>query len=334
MRTRTHALVFAALGLALALELAAILALNEGRFVYTLDDPYIHFALAAQLRHGHYGINPGEGAAPSSSPLWPFLLAPCGDLAALEYVPLAMNALLALATAGIFASLARRALGAERDLDPAALLATLALIGVTNTTGLVYTGMEHSLQLWLAVASVWGTWRALREERAPAWLWCALSIGPWVRYESAGLSLVLWIVLARHGLRRSVMLSAAASALSLLAFSGFLHEFELPLLPTSVLAKAGAPTGGRPFAVLDSVAFNLTRVHGWILLGWSALLAAAARGAASRAERELCSAVVGAIALHLVAGRLGWFSRYEMYLIAARRAPGRRCRAGCAACAA
>ena len=33
--------------------------------IYSLDDPYIHLALARQILHGHYGINPGEFAAPS-----------------------------------------------------------------------------------------------------------------------------------------------------------------------------------------------------------------------------------------------------------------------------
>lgn len=43
--------------------------------MYTLDDPYIHLSLAENLLRGHYGVNLDEVASPSSSILYPFLLA-------------------------------------------------------------------------------------------------------------------------------------------------------------------------------------------------------------------------------------------------------------------
>ena len=39
------------------IELVYILVLNSWHFTYTLDDPYIHLALAEKLIHGHYGID-------------------------------------------------------------------------------------------------------------------------------------------------------------------------------------------------------------------------------------------------------------------------------------
>ena len=48
-------------------EVVALLRLNNGHLVYTLDDPYIHLALAENIIHGHYGVNAGEFSAPSSS---------------------------------------------------------------------------------------------------------------------------------------------------------------------------------------------------------------------------------------------------------------------------
>jgi hypothetical protein len=55
------------------------------------------------------------------------------------------------------------------------------------------------------------------------------------------------------------------------------------------------------------------------MLGWALLLGAGLRARAGLASRErtLCAAVLAALALHLTAGRLGWFSRYEVYVIAA-----------------
>ncbi|MBD0271632.1 MAG: hypothetical protein ICV73_06845, partial [Acetobacteraceae bacterium] len=69
----TALLAFALLAAAIALGGAAM---TGGHLGYTLDDPYIHLALAEQIARGHYGINPGEVTAPSSSVLWPFLLLP------------------------------------------------------------------------------------------------------------------------------------------------------------------------------------------------------------------------------------------------------------------
>jgi hypothetical protein len=318
-RLSTRGLVLAAVGFALALELAAILWLDGGSFVYTLDDPYIHLALAAQLRHGHYGINAGELAAPSSSLLWPLLLAPFGDSAALELLPLALNAFLCLATAGLFARIATRALGASDGAQLGAVACALGLVAVSNCIGLAYTGMEHSLQLWLAVASLWGTWRALEEGRAPAWLWAALGAAPWVRYESLGLCVPLWIVLARAGQLRSVLLCAAAALLPLVAFSAFLYASDLTPLPTSLLVKASPSGTGQDLGLLANLARNLGQIHAWILLGWALLLcgALAPRARIASSARALCAAALAALALQLCAGRLGWFSRYEMYVLAA-----------------
>ena len=38
-----------------------------GVLIYSLDDPYIHLALARTIQQGGYGINVGEWASPSSS---------------------------------------------------------------------------------------------------------------------------------------------------------------------------------------------------------------------------------------------------------------------------
>src|SRR3989442_3378698 len=94
--------VFGALAACFLVELASILRLNEGRFTYTLDDPYIHLALAERIREGHYGINPGEPSAPSSSILWPFLLAPVAGSGLAEYLPLLIGIAAAGATVVIF----------------------------------------------------------------------------------------------------------------------------------------------------------------------------------------------------------------------------------------
>jgi hypothetical protein len=66
---------------------------TAGEFTYTLDDPYIHLALAKNIWYGNYGINFVEPSAPSSSILWPFLLAPFTmSKEIFEFIPLIINA--------------------------------------------------------------------------------------------------------------------------------------------------------------------------------------------------------------------------------------------------
>ena len=60
----------------LIVQTLLILHLRGGHFSYTLDDAYIHLALAENLAGGHYGVNLGEYSAASSSILWPLLLIP------------------------------------------------------------------------------------------------------------------------------------------------------------------------------------------------------------------------------------------------------------------
>ena len=91
VRKLAFPLAFAAIGLAVVVLFAGILKINNGTFVYTLDDPYIHLALAEKIAQGHYGINSGEASAPSSSIVWPFLLAPGARPAWGTYLPLALN---------------------------------------------------------------------------------------------------------------------------------------------------------------------------------------------------------------------------------------------------
>ena len=127
----------AVLGVTLAEVLAA-----AGTLVYTLDDPYIHLALAQRLQHGFYGINPGEPASPASSILFPFLLVPLaghtsGPWAIGVWVPLALDA--AALVAAVMAT--TRMWHIAGAVPHAALLLSLAGAFALNWIGLAFTGL-------------------------------------------------------------------------------------------------------------------------------------------------------------------------------------------------
>ncbi|MCD6587216.1 MAG: hypothetical protein J7K88_01555, partial [Candidatus Fermentibacteraceae bacterium] len=129
---------------ALVIPAGFILHANNGQFVYTLDDPYIHLALAENIAGGHYGINSSEFAAPSSSVLWPFLLVPFSALSYAYLLPVFFNAVFSLLTVVLL----------SRFYGQGGMLLSVVSVFAFNLTGLVYTGMEHSLQLLAVVAVV------------------------------------------------------------------------------------------------------------------------------------------------------------------------------------
>jgi hypothetical protein len=134
--------------LVILIELFAIMLLNNGFFVYTLDDPYIHMALSENIKNGHYGVSISEFSAPSSSILWPFIIAPFSSF---QYFPFMANVAAAILTVFIFMKILNASLGISDKHIRKVLISSLLilLILVTNIVGLIFTGMEHSLQLLL-----------------------------------------------------------------------------------------------------------------------------------------------------------------------------------------
>lgn len=298
-----------------AVELIAILSLNHRVFTYTLDDPYLHLALAENIARGHYGLNATDYSAPSSSFIWPFLLAPFSALRLNEYVPLAINFIAALITIALFRHIVGLALrdAPVRTRSAVAWMIATTLVLATNLAGLVFTGMEHSLQLMLSVALVLGLIEETAGRGSPRWLPAVIVLGSFVRYENLALSLPALVLLAWRG--RYVMAGAsfAAIVLGLGGFSLFLHSHGLGWLPLSIVAKSDVVASGASIgSVLHNVRANL-RPGLFLLVGLVALVAATFRSKIP-GDRALAGwAAVGAM-LHLAVGRFGWFARYEIYI--------------------
>ena len=297
------------------LELAAILRLNQGFFVYTLDDAYIHLALAENIAQGHYGINPGELSAPSSSILWPFLIAP---LASFEYFPFIVNVVFSLITLAVLAHMLAEMLDVQDSPARAAMTAALMVlfILVTNMVGLVFIGMEHALQVLVTAVIVWGLIREVRHERLDGWLPAVIALGPLVRYELLGISLsgICYLFL-----RKYTKQAGAALLLTLLPLAGFsyyLVSLGLAPFPTSVLVKSSVvESGGSWGSLLANINISLIHSRGrLLLLGAIFLLGVALFSKENLNRRKLAAASLTAVLLHLVVGKYGFYYRYEIYI--------------------
>ena len=307
---------------AVLLGFISIMVLNRGVFTYMLDDPYIHLAVAEELaKSGHYGVNPGEVSAPCSSPLWPFLMVPFARLPGFTLVPLILSAAAAFITALLALGRVRKLLPSKENNRSGAILQAAVVICfllATNAIGLVFTGMEHSLQVLLAVLVVEGMLRLAEQSPPGKWFYLAVVAGPWVRYENMAITLAAVILCFALGRRRQAILLGAAALAGLAVFSGYLVSLGLSPVSASITAKSTFVGEAPVMAVLKNLKNSINLGRGMIVALGVALLAGIAlawRGERAWRIAAACLALAGF--LHLIAGAYGWVNRYEIYILAA-----------------
>ncbi len=307
--------------------LASILHRDSGVFTYSLDDPYIHLALAENLAHDHYGINPGEASSPSSSIVWPFLLAPFARVAWGQFVPLVLN----LIFCGLAAwRIGRIVEGWRQRPGPGGwtgwsfrMTFATALMLCANLWGLTFAGMEHGLQVLLAVVCAEGLIDGFAGRPLTLSCLAAAALAPMVRYEDFALTGAVAIVLWGQGRLAAALRLAGASLTGPALFSLFLLSRGLPVLPSSVLVKAKAYSvaGGGRWAVLHSLYWDegtgtMREYSWWALLAAALVLFGLVAWKRQRARRFVLVAAFSTAVLQLAVGRFNWFHRYEVYAVA------------------
>ncbi len=306
--------------------LALVLAQTGGTFGYSLDDPYIHMAMAERLRAGHYGINAGEVTSPSSSVIWPFLLVPTAETSLGHYMPLVLNAVFGLATAYTFG---RFAAGIEmpgdwKHADVARLALAALLVLATNLVGLAFTGLEHNLQVMIAVVVAWSLLAYARGRDLPAWVLVLAALGPSVRYEMFAVTAAVCLVLAMERRWRDMIVVGAGSLVLPGALAAFLVAHGNHPLPNSVMTKLGSGgavgSGGIVQALLGGSGalrdyFQSSTGPKLAMIASLAIAAWACSRTTGRMRAVFAAALVVGV-LHMIAGQFGWLFRYEVYALA------------------
>ncbi|WP_456617294.1 hypothetical protein [Bradyrhizobium sp. P5_C12] len=305
-----------------AAELVASLALCDFRLIFSLDDAYIHLAVADQILSGGYGVNAGEYSSPSSSIIWPYILALTEALRLGAFGPLLINAAAAGATVfAVLRLLEASGLFAGTGERPFACLVALLLIFNVSAVALPMTGMEHSVHVWASVVTFAGLAGAARGRTPTPLHFAALVLLPLIRFEGAAFACAAIAGFALLGQRRFAAGAALAIAVGLSGYAALMVSRGLPLLPSSVLLKGYLANLDEPASALPAVVKNMMRSmtssYGQRLI----LLGLALAGCASwlRSDRRaliVCLTVIAAIGAHLVFGQYGWFNRYEVYIMA------------------
>ena len=108
----------------------------------------------------------------------------------------------------------------------------------TNLVGLAFTGLEHSLQVLLAVTVAVALIEHQRGTMIPTWALLAATLGPAVRYEMFAIVAAVVLVLLLERKWRTVLLVGAASIALPALLAGFLVMNGNTPLPNCEIGRA------------------------------------------------------------------------------------------------
>ena len=230
-----------------------VIARCDSTFVYAIDDPYIHMAMAKNLaRSGVWGVTRFEFSASSSSPLWTLLLAFLFVLFGVyATLPFILNILIGAILLTLTHFVTKRFISSKILLFGFLLLFILAV----PIPVIAFFGMEHLLQivvdllfiLYLASLLV-----QMDEPRSSQVIGLALlaALCTLVRYEGMFI-ILLSVLLAVLRKRIRLALVIALSGFAPIILIGLWYVWHgWAFFPNSVLLKGSVPTLGSGYSLL------------------------------------------------------------------------------------
>jgi hypothetical protein len=227
------------------------------------------------------------------------------------WAPLLVNIGCFAASVHVAMGFCLKRLAPEGSPWPAVVFSGLALFAF-NLMGVIFTGMEHSLHVLLAIVAVT---KAI-DGKHDRWALIALVLSPLVRFEGA---LVLGLGVGAALYDRRFAFAAVALAVPVAVFGLYamwLGGMGLPVLPSSVLSKSELSSGGGVGSLLANLIGNLQAPSALIA---GVLAAAMVAGAVMRRGRDrvLALGMLAVIVLAFMAGKLMGYARYEVYVLCA-----------------
>lgn len=321
--------------LGVVVVLTAIAARTDtGGPVYPLDDAYIHMALAKNLAaHDNWGLRSTGFSGVSSSPLWTLLLAGTYRLgAAQEWMPLVLNIIFGFAVVWTIY------FAANRRHWPTywTLCVSLAIVIWCPLFANVFSGMEHTLQVFVTLLLFTFAGESLaagkqNSVRMPWLLMLLAALATAIRYEDCFLvfSICLMLAIQRRWLSAAGIVAAGVAPIVIYAIYSLSQGGMWA--PASVLVKAWGISSRHALAkytLVAAAAFKLflnPYLIPLILTGtglyvlqreWNNAGASATRSEGFLSDaRFLFPIWIITFVLHLGLASIGWFYRYEAYLL-------------------
>ncbi len=321
----------AAVHLATVAVLAVTARATSGTVTYAVDDAYIHLAIARHLAtDGTFGLVAHRYESASSAPLWDLLLAPVQRMVAGD----TLAPLLIDVAAGLWLLATLSRLPAVARLWRAGGLGRAAVAGIPVGLGLgplALTGMEHPLHAAIAVAATVrvarlvgldaGWHRAGGRGDAPAVLAGLLAVGTLVRFETLFLGIAATVaLLVVRAPRRLDALPVLATAVPAGGFALFNRAMGQLAVPNSMAAKVPTGADGLPRPRWGAVGERLLHDPAIGVLVAALVWSAVRQRSAPAPDRRRAMAVLGlpaiALGLQVLLGDIGWFERYQAWLLA------------------
>lgn len=329
------------LGVTLAVTvgfLIRVLLYTEGHLTYVIDDAGIHLAMARNLvEHGTWGVTPGVYESASSSPAWTLMLAGVTAAASplASVAPLVVNLLGAAWILWIFAKQQHVVVLERGHWGSWALAIALPLWGLFLPS-LAFTGMEHTVHAAIVLQVLVLLALLIREGASGRQLvvyYALLVVGSCFRLETmfvaagCGVALLFGTTERISGeavanvwsWRRRILHtvgSGIAAGIPVLVIGMVDLAFDRRFFPNSVVAKTALGKGESLFPTWDRV---IDRLNQDALLGVLVVLAIVylvfvVAGFRGRQGAFALAFVVIAL-LHVSFASIGWYQRYQAYLI-------------------
>ena len=291
-----------------------------GHFGYPMDDTYIHMAMAKSFsRHGVWGLTQYAFSSTSSSLLYTFLLSAVYLFTGTsELAPLFLNILFGLVLLW-FCDYAMERNGIGALPRTGALL--LILFGMP-LPALIISGMEHVLHTFLTMIFVYVAVRLLTQpvwRRSEArWLLLLSALTVLSRYEALALVLVAAVLFYWKKHWRFAMALMVSGALPVAIFGVYSVALGWFPVPNSIVAKASRPgISNWPYAIhwIEQLYYTPSAAF----VGAAALVLLTVyyfrKSSLWSVEVATLTLFVPTLLLHMQFARVGWFFRYEAYLL-------------------
>ncbi|MGB8644004.1 MAG: hypothetical protein WCF84_02110 [Anaerolineae bacterium] len=321
--------MFAALGLfwiTLLCLLVLSLKENKGLLVYALDDAYIHMAIAKHFaQNTTWGVTRYAFSSSSSSPLWVLLLASAYALVGVnDWVPFILN----LVSSTGLVLLAYILLRQYRATSRATGAALVTMIFVAPLPTLVFIGMEHTLHALLTLAFVFCAAQALspssdQNHRAALALLALTPLITAIRLEGLFpiVAVSLLFIIQRRFITAFALVGLGAMPVVAYGWVSIAHGWYF--LANSILLKSPLFDAVGIIDKLKLIAFQMPeRIEFtphllWLVLGSALLVIRQLFAKTPRDARILSLNVIFILStlFHLMSAGLGWFYRYEAYLV-------------------
>jgi len=289
-----------------------------GRYIYPLDDAYIHLSMAKNFAEfSVWGITPYEFSSTTSSPFFTFLLAflikVFGNW---EYIPLVANSI-----AGIFLIwVSHNYLKQFSKITYAIFLSAIVLLMPLHL--MIMTGMEHVFHTLMMILALLAFQRYLENDAPKNFSNLALLsiLATGFRYES--LFFIFFICVYLFFIRKEYVKSVALGLFAItpvLIYGWISVQHGSFFLPNSLILKGNTNDGIVGF--LTRVAGNAYRGISVLILILILLIQIFIKSKNQKLFKDKISKnavpiiVFCGFAVHLLFANFGWLIRYEAYLV-------------------